>query len=144
MRTHLEYVRPAARDNEFVDAPEAIGLHMLLTEALESWDDLDDEQGWYPAEAVATELRAGVRRRLRQSGARTAVNGSPRRSKSSATRCAGSRRPRNKRAGPSGRASSPSASLPRAASKKRERPRLSMAMEKSPLMARCRSPLVAR
>jgi Protein of unknown function (DUF3987) len=58
MRTHLEYVRPAARDNEFVDAPEAIGLHMLLTEALESWDDLDDEQGWYPAEAVATELRA--------------------------------------------------------------------------------------
>ena len=34
MRTHLEYVRPAARDNEFVDAPEAIGLHMLLTEAL--------------------------------------------------------------------------------------------------------------
>ena len=57
MRTHLEYVRPAARDNEFVDAPEAIGLHMLLTEALESWD-VDDEQGWYPAEAVATELRA--------------------------------------------------------------------------------------
>ena len=58
MRTHLEYARPAARDNEFVDAPEAIGLHMLLAEALESWDDLDDEQGWYPAEAVATELRA--------------------------------------------------------------------------------------
>jgi hypothetical protein len=31
---------------------------MLLTEALESWDNLDDERGWYPAEAVATELRA--------------------------------------------------------------------------------------
>ena len=38
MRTHLEHIRAAARDNEFVDAPETIRLHILLTEALESWD----------------------------------------------------------------------------------------------------------
>lgn len=52
MRTHLEHVRTAARDNEFVDAAEAIRLHMLLAEALESWDDLDGEQRAVLADAV--------------------------------------------------------------------------------------------
>jgi len=52
MRTHLEYVRAAARDNEFVDASEAIRLHILLTEALESWDDLDDDQRAVLADTV--------------------------------------------------------------------------------------------
>ena len=52
MRTHLARVRDAARDNEFVDAAEAIRLHMLLAEALESWDDLDGEQRVVLADAV--------------------------------------------------------------------------------------------
>ena len=63
MRTHLEYVRAAARDNEFVDAAEAIRLHMLLTEALESWDDLDDEQ-----RAVLARRRALPRPHRRRGG----------------------------------------------------------------------------
>ena len=52
MRTHLEYVRAAARDNEFVDAAEAIRLHILLTEALESWEHLDGDQRVVLADAV--------------------------------------------------------------------------------------------
>jgi len=57
MRTHLEHVRAAARDNEFVDAAEAIRLHMLLTEALESWDDLDATQRTLLTDAVAYLVR---------------------------------------------------------------------------------------
>ena len=52
MRAHLEHVRAAARDNEFVDAAEAIRLHMLLAEALESWERLDDDQREVLADAV--------------------------------------------------------------------------------------------
>jgi hypothetical protein len=52
MRTHLEHVRAAARDNEFVDAAEAIRLHMLLAEALESWEHLDADQREVLADAV--------------------------------------------------------------------------------------------
>jgi len=52
MCVHLEHVRAAARDNEFVDAAEAIRLHMLLSEALESWDRLDDGQRRVLADAV--------------------------------------------------------------------------------------------
>ena len=52
MRTHLEHVRAAARDNEFVDAAEAIRLHMLLAEALESWEHLDADQREVLADAI--------------------------------------------------------------------------------------------
>ena len=57
MRTHLDHVREAARDNEFVDATEAIRLHMLLVDALESWDDLDAEQRSVLSEAVTYLVR---------------------------------------------------------------------------------------
>jgi uncharacterized membrane protein YkvA (DUF1232 family) len=52
MQDHLQNVRIAARDNEFVDTAEAIRLHMLLAEALESWDDLDAGQRAVLAGAV--------------------------------------------------------------------------------------------
>ena len=52
MHIHLEHVRSAARENEFIDAAEAIRLHILLAEALESWDRLDDEQRAVLADAV--------------------------------------------------------------------------------------------
>ena len=52
MKAHLEHVRSAARDNEFVDAAEAIRLHMLLAEALESWSLLDADQREVLADAV--------------------------------------------------------------------------------------------
>ena len=52
MRTHLEHVRAAARDNEFVDAAEAVRLHMLLAEALVSWERLDGGQREVLADAV--------------------------------------------------------------------------------------------
>ena len=52
MRAHLEHVRSASRDNEFVDAAEAVRLHTLLTEALESWERLDAEQRRVLADAV--------------------------------------------------------------------------------------------
>jgi hypothetical protein len=52
MRAHLEQVHAASRDNEFVDAAEAVRLHTLLTEALESWERLDAEQRRVLADAV--------------------------------------------------------------------------------------------
>ena len=52
MRAHLEHVRAAARDNEFVDAAEAIRLHTLLAEALESWEHLDADQREVLADAI--------------------------------------------------------------------------------------------
>ena len=52
MRTHLEHVHAAARDNEFVDAAEAIRLHTLLAEELETWEHLDDDQRDVLADAV--------------------------------------------------------------------------------------------
>lgn len=57
MHAHLEHVRTAARDNEFVDAAEAVRLHLLLTEALESWDALDAEQRTLLTDAVAYLVR---------------------------------------------------------------------------------------
>ena len=57
MSAHLEHVRDAARENEFVDAAEAIRLHMLLADALESWDDLDAEQRSVLTEAVTYLVR---------------------------------------------------------------------------------------
>lgn len=57
MRAHLEHVRAAARDNEFVDAAEAIRLHILLARELESWDDLDAGQRSVLAEAVTYLVR---------------------------------------------------------------------------------------
>jgi len=63
MRTHLEYVRPAARDNEFVDAPEAIGLHMLLTEALESVGRSRRRAGLVPGRGGSHRTAGRVRRR---------------------------------------------------------------------------------
>lgn len=52
MRAHLAQVRAAARDNEFVDLPEAVRLHMLLVEALESWAGLGAAQRAALAAAV--------------------------------------------------------------------------------------------
>ena len=52
MRAHLDHVRAAARDNEFVDAAEAIRLHVLLAQALESWSVLDVEERAVLTDAV--------------------------------------------------------------------------------------------
>ena len=52
MRRHLEHVHAASRDNEFVDAAEAVRLHTLLAEALESWERLDGDQREVLADAV--------------------------------------------------------------------------------------------
>jgi hypothetical protein len=57
MLAHLEHVRDAARDNEFVDVAEAVRLHMLLVEALESWNDLDAEQRTLLTDAVTYLVR---------------------------------------------------------------------------------------
>jgi hypothetical protein len=57
MQAHLEHVRTAAGDNEFVDAAEAIRLHTLLAEALDSWDDLDAEQRTVLSDAVTYLVR---------------------------------------------------------------------------------------
>ena len=42
----------AAQDNEFVDAAEAIRLHMLLSQALDAWPQFDTEQRAVLADAV--------------------------------------------------------------------------------------------
>lgn len=57
MDAHLDRVREAARDNEFVDIAEAERLHAQLRSALGAWDDLDGEQRQILSEAVTYLVR---------------------------------------------------------------------------------------
>lgn len=57
MNAHLDRVRDAASDNEFVDIAEADRLHARLRSALEAWDGLDGEQRRILSDAVAYLVR---------------------------------------------------------------------------------------
>lgn len=57
MDVHLDRVREAARDNEFVDIVEAERLHARLRSALGAWDDLDGDQRRILTEAVTYLVR---------------------------------------------------------------------------------------